>query len=81
MPLQTTPIYWQYDHAMRLYPLPDLLVLSESTTKRYSEKYDDVEVMNPGPFHVNYEFLVIKPCDVTDEGDEIFVNVEFSQVS
>ncbi len=81
VPLQTTPIYWQYDHAMRLYPPPDILVLSESTTKRYSEKYHDVEVMNPGPFNVNYEFLVIKPCDVTEDGDEIFVNVEFSQVS
>ena len=81
VPLQTTPIYWQYDHAMRLYPSPDLLILSESTTKRYSEKYHDVEVMNPGPFNVNYEFLVIKPCDVTEDGNEIFVNVEFSQVS
>ena len=37
--------------------------------------------MNPGPFNVNYEFLVIKPCDVTEDGNEIFVNVEFSQVS
>jgi len=80
IPTQSMPIYWQYDHALRVYPPPDILVLGESTTKRYSEKYeDDVEVMNPGPFHVNYEFLVIKPCDVDDCGNS-FVNVEFSQV-
>ncbi len=81
IPLQAAPIYWQYDHALRLYPSPDILVLSESTIKRYSEKYeDDVEVMNPGPFHVNYEFLVIKPCEIAEDSDELFVNVEFSQV-
>jgi DNA polymerase epsilon subunit 2 len=82
VPLQTTPIYWQYDHALRLYPSPDVLVLSESTTKRYSEKYEnDVEVMNPGPFNVDYKFLVMKPCDAVDDGDELFVNVEFSEVA
>lgn len=84
VPLQTTPIYWQYDHALRLYPAPDILVLSESTTKPYSEKYeDDVEVMNPGPFYSDYKFLVIKPCDADEEGDKnkVFVDVEFSQVA
>lgn len=86
VPLQTTPIYWQYDHALRLYPSPDILVLSESTIKQYSEKYeDDVEVMNPGPFYVDYRFLVIKPCDVGRTGrngeENVFVDVEFSQVA
>ena len=81
VPLRTSPIYWQYDHAMRLYPTPDILILSESTTKQYSEKYEnDVEVMNPGPFYVDHKFLVIKPCDVTDDNDELFVNVEFSKI-
>ena len=81
VPLQSTPIYWQYDHAMSLYPPPDILVMGESTTKPYSEKYEnDVDVMNPGPFYVDYKFLVIKPCDVGDDSDEVFVNVEFSQV-
>jgi hypothetical protein len=30
--------------------------------------------------YVDYEFLVLRPCDVTEEGDEIFVDGEFSQV-
>ena len=46
------------NHALRLYPVPDILILNESTTKQYSEKYEnDVEVMNTGPFYVDYKFL------------------------
>ena len=26
LPLHVVPIYWNYDHVMRLYPLPDLVV-------------------------------------------------------
>ena len=56
--LQNSPVFWQYYHALRLYPDPDILILNESTTKQYSEKYEnDVEVMNPGPFYVDYKFL------------------------
>jgi hypothetical protein len=62
VPLQTNPIYWQYDHSAQLYPLPDILVLSESTTKCYSQNYEnDVKVINPCLFYVDYKFLVLKP--------------------
>jgi hypothetical protein len=70
VPLLTNPIYWQYDYSVQLYPLPDILVLSESMTKHYSENYEnDVEVIKP--------CLFLKPCDVTEESDEIFLDVEF----
>lgn len=29
LPLNQQPVYWQYDHAMHLFPLPHLLVLAD----------------------------------------------------
>ena len=31
LPLEHLPIYWQYDHALHLYPAPDVIVLADST--------------------------------------------------
>jgi DNA polymerase alpha/epsilon subunit B len=30
LPLDSQAVYWQYDVALRLYPLPDLLVVADS---------------------------------------------------
>jgi hypothetical protein len=29
LPLHVTPIYWDFDHALRLYPVPDLVVIGD----------------------------------------------------
>ncbi|XP_038066807.1 DNA polymerase epsilon subunit 2-like [Patiria miniata] len=38
LPLHASPIYWAYDNAMRLYPLPDLVV--------FGDKYDPFTINN-----------------------------------
>lgn len=29
MPVYCSPVYWDYDHCMRLYPMPDLVVFAD----------------------------------------------------
>jgi hypothetical protein len=29
LPISAQPVYWQYDHALRLAPLPDALIIAE----------------------------------------------------
>ena len=31
VPFTSQPVYWQYDHALRLYPVPDALIIGDST--------------------------------------------------
>ena len=56
LPLHVRPVYWQCDHALRLYPLPDLIVLGD-----YSAPFTVTEagctVVNTGSFpHNGFEF-------------------------
>ena len=44
--LANTIIYWNYDYVMRLYPLPDLVVIADRQ-KAYSHTYSDCTVINP----------------------------------
>lgn len=30
LPLSARPIHWEYDNALRIYPLPDVLVLADA---------------------------------------------------
>jgi DNA polymerase epsilon subunit 2 len=49
VPVAGTPIYWNYDHALSLYPLPDVLVLAQgSNCKPFYEIYGGVQVVHPG---------------------------------
>jgi DNA polymerase epsilon subunit 2 len=44
------PIYWNYDHAMHLYPLPDLLLLGlEEGEERLECSKEKCHVVIPGP--------------------------------
>ena len=56
LPLHVRPVYWQCDHALRLYPLPDLIVLGD-----YSAPFTVTEagctIVNTGSFpHNGFEF-------------------------
>ena len=58
LPLHVRPVYWQYDHVLRLYPLPDLVVLGD-----YSAPFNVTDtgctVINTGSFPRNgFEFKV-----------------------
>ncbi|GAB5572834.1 DNA polymerase epsilon subunit 2 isoform X1 [Prionailurus iriomotensis] len=61
LPLYVCPVYWAYDYALRVYPVPDLLVIAD--------KYDPFTVtnteclcMNPGSFpRSGFSFKVFYP--------------------
>jgi DNA polymerase epsilon subunit 2 len=73
------PTYWQFDHAMRLYPLPDALVLGEQVDQFY-ENYAECDVVNPGSFAKDFGFVVYRPIASSD-GESTKSDVEFSQIT
>uniref|UniRef100_A0A6V2A035 DNA polymerase II subunit 2 n=1 Tax=Ditylum brightwellii TaxID=49249 RepID=A0A6V2A035_9STRA len=79
LPLPSCPIYWQYDHALRLYPLPDAVVVADRV-EQYYENYAGCDAINPGPFHAEFSFVVYRPvCEVHEDG-QTKSDVEFSQI-
>ena len=52
LPLHVQPIYWQYDHSLRLYPLPDLIVLGDSS-KPFTGTELECQITNTGSFATN----------------------------
>lgn len=80
VPLSACPIYWQYDHALRLYPLPDAIILGDRDDQ-FFETYAECDAINPGPFSNTFNFVVYRPtAEVDDKGGEIRSDVEFSQI-
>lgn len=66
LPLQSQPIYWQFDHALRLFPLPDAVILADNHVDAYCQSYIGCTAMNPGSFS-NNDFLVYDPTQDTAE--------------
>lgn len=79
MPLASCPIYWQFDHALRLYPLPDALVMGDCVDQYY-ENYAECDAINPGPFSSDFSFVVYRPVASVDEEGQTRSDVEFSQI-
>jgi len=53
VPVAGTPVYWNYHHALSLYPLPDCLVLTNNgsgggSQQHYTERYLDCRVIVAG---------------------------------
>ena len=46
LPLHVAPVYWAYDNALRLYPIPDLIVCADKYDP-FSESQMDTHVVNP----------------------------------
>nr|XP_045252302.1 DNA polymerase epsilon subunit 2 isoform X5 [Macaca fascicularis] len=67
LPLYVCPVYWAYDYALRVYPVPDLLVIAD--------KYDPFTItnteclcINPGSFpRSGFSFKVFYPSNKTVE--------------
>lgn len=78
LPQSFSPICWQYDHALRLYPLPDALIVGDRVKQCY-ESYADCDAVNPGSFPTDFSFVVYRPVSECD-GDEMKSDVEFSQI-
>lgn len=51
LPVPNVPVYWNFDSALRLYPLPDALILGgDAPTKAFHEVYGGCHVIHPGSF-------------------------------
>lgn len=61
LPLHVEPVYWSFDSALRLYPLPDLIVCAD-WSEAYSVNQLDCCVTNPGSFpRTDFSFKVYWP--------------------
>lgn len=49
LPQNIRPTLWEYDHALRLYPMPTAVVLADKY-ERYELTYEGCHVFNPGRF-------------------------------
>ncbi|XP_050652866.1 DNA polymerase epsilon subunit 2 isoform X4 [Macaca thibetana thibetana] len=71
LPLYVCPVYWAYDYALRVYPVPDLLVIAD--------KYDPFTItnteclcINPGSFpRSGFSFKVFYPSNKTVEDSKL----------
>jgi DNA polymerase epsilon subunit 2 len=61
------PVSSDYDHSLRLYPLPTCVVLADKYDK-FKLTYCGCHVFNPGPFIGNMlTFSAYKPAEVNSE--------------
>ena len=58
--MQAAPIDWAHDHALRLYPLPSLLVLGDRVST-YSFSVNNAKITNPGCFADDFSFALYSP--------------------
>jgi len=76
LPVAGTPIYWNYDHALRLYPLPDVLILagdnSTSLATGFGEHYGGCEVVHPGSFTAKASYAVLQPDEENEKQANFF---------
>ncbi|XP_023684003.1 DNA polymerase epsilon subunit 2 [Paramormyrops kingsleyae] len=71
LPLYVSPVYWAYDYALRVYPLPDMIV--------FADKYDPFNIgntdclcVNPGSFpRSGFSFKVYYPSSRTVEDSKL----------
>ncbi|CAL9687055.1 unnamed protein product [Knipowitschia caucasica] len=71
LPLYVSPVFWAYDYALRLYPVPDLIV--------FADKYDPFSItntdclcVNPGSFpRSGFTFKVYYPSSRTVEDSKL----------
>ncbi|XP_063231386.1 DNA polymerase epsilon subunit 2 [Bacillus rossius redtenbacheri] len=62
LPLSVCPLYWGFDAALRLYPLPDLVVVGD-TFSAFTSSYMGCVVSNPGSFPKSeFSFKVYIPA-------------------
>ena len=70
LPLASRPVHWRLDHALRLFPLPDVVVLADATDQ-YSWRYEDCLALNPGAFPADGSFVVYRPSSNETEFSRI----------
>lgn len=71
LPLNVAPIYWEYEHAFWLYPLPDVVVCADKYDP-YTISSTDCIFFNPGSVpRTDFSFKVYIPADKLVEDSQI----------
>lgn len=71
LPLHTSPVYWDYDRSLYLYPLPDLVVTADKF-EPFTAQNLDCQVINPGSFQrQDFSFKTYVPSTKTVEESQI----------
>ncbi|OQR91471.1 DNA polymerase epsilon subunit, partial [Thraustotheca clavata] len=60
LPLSAQPVHWAFDNSLHLFPLPDVICLADKTDQ-YQVGYAGVTAFHPGPFYVDYSFMLYRP--------------------
>lgn len=79
------PTYWDFDEALSLYPLPDLLVIGNSSTD-FQKTHGECTIVNTGSFpRSKFSFKLYMPgsrtiedSQIPDDEDEVEENMEAS---
>ena len=62
LPTYARPVYWEQEHALSLYPLPDVLILADRHPEYQSwREAAGVHIVNPSSFHVDGLFTLLYP--------------------
>ena len=62
LPITQNPIYWEYDHALWLYPAPNGIFLGDRTGQQAVVNFEQTSLSNPGCFADDGSFLVYRPA-------------------
>ena len=66
LPLQVQPVFWEHDHALRLSPMPDVVVIGENEEQyEYRDEALDAAAplfLNPGSFATSLDFVIYAPA-------------------
>ena len=60
LPMAAVPVRWAHDCSLRLYPLPDLLLMADHYDS-YHSAYKGTVALNPGSFPTDFSFVVYRP--------------------
>ncbi|NXY10707.1 DPOE2 polymerase, partial [Pteruthius melanotis] len=67
LPLYVSPVFWAYDYSLRVYPVPDLLVIADKHDP-FAVTNTDCLCINPGSFpRSGFSFKVFYPSNKTVE--------------
>uniref|UniRef100_A0A8B9F9R5 DNA polymerase epsilon subunit n=1 Tax=Amazona collaria TaxID=241587 RepID=A0A8B9F9R5_9PSIT len=67
LPLYVSPVYWAYDYSLRVYPVPDMLVIADKYDP-FTVTNTDCVCINPGSFpRSGFSFKVFYPSNKTVE--------------
>ncbi|XP_053366159.1 DNA polymerase epsilon subunit 2 isoform X1 [Clarias gariepinus] len=71
LPLYVSPVYWAYDYALRVYPVPDIIVFADKYDP-FSISSSDCLCLNPGSFPKSgFSFKVYYPSSRTVEDSKL----------